>query len=89
MEIINQVSNSDRAIFSVHCHDGLGLAVANSLTAIKAGARQIECSLNGLGARKGNADLAQITTKIRDYADYILEFKTNLLAKASRLVTNF
>ncbi|MDJ0594724.1 MAG: 2-isopropylmalate synthase [Pleurocapsa sp. MO_226.B13] len=59
-EIGRQVSNIDRATISVHCHNDRNLAVDNSLAAVAAGATQIECSINGLGARKGNADLVEI-----------------------------
>ncbi len=52
--------NADRAIFSAHCHDDLGLAVANTLAAIGAGARQVECTINGIGERAGNASLEEI-----------------------------
>ena len=56
----NRVPNSDKAIFSVHCHNDLGLAVANSLAGVKGGARQIECTINGLGERAGNAALEEV-----------------------------
>ena len=55
--LLNTVPNADKAIFSVHCHNDLGLAVANSLSAIQRGARQVECTINGLGERAGNASL--------------------------------
>jgi 2-isopropylmalate synthase len=58
--VIERVSNSDRAIFSAHCHDDLGLAVANTIAAIGAGARQVECTINGIGERAGNASLEEI-----------------------------
>ena len=58
--IMNRVPNIDKVIFSVHCHDDLGMAVANSLAAIAAGARQIECTINGLGERAGNAALEEV-----------------------------
>jgi 2-isopropylmalate synthase len=63
------VSNIDRAVISVHCHDDLGLAVANSLAAIQAGARQIECTINGIGERAGNASLEEIVMALRVRAD--------------------
>ena len=62
--IITEVENIDRAILSVHCHDDRGMAVENSIAAIDAGVRQIECSLRGLGARKGNADLEEVAIAI-------------------------
>ncbi len=65
--IIGRVPNSDRAIFSAHCHDDLGLAVANTLAAISAGVRQVECTINGIGERAGNASLEEIVmvTRVR------------------------
>lgn len=62
--IITEVENIDRAILSVHCHNDRGMAVENSISAIDAGVRQIECSLRGLGARKGNADLEEVAIAI-------------------------
>jgi 2-isopropylmalate synthase len=59
-DIIGRVPNADRAIFSAHCHDDLGLAVANSMAAIAAGVRQVECTINGIGERAGNASLEEI-----------------------------
>ena len=61
----NQVPNIDLAVISVHCHNDLGLAVANSLAALSAGARQIECTINGLGERAGNAALEEIVMALR------------------------
>jgi 2-isopropylmalate synthase len=58
--ILERVPNADRAIFSAHCHDDLGLAVANTIAAIGAGARQVECTINGIGERAGNASLEEI-----------------------------
>ena len=63
--IMRRVPNSGRAIFSTHCHDDLGLAVANSLAAIQAGVRQIECTINGIGERAGNASLEEIVMALR------------------------
>ena len=60
IDIMTRVPNADRAIFSAHCHDDLGLAVANSLAAIGAGVRQVECTINGIGERAGNASLEEI-----------------------------
>jgi 2-isopropylmalate synthase len=59
-DVIGRVSNADRVIFSAHCHDDLGLAVANTLAAIAAGVRQVECTINGVGERAGNASLEEI-----------------------------
>ena len=64
-DIIGRVPNAARAIFSTHCHDDLGLAVANSLAAIQAGVRQVECTVNGIGERAGNASLEEIVMALR------------------------
>src|SRR3954468_21188960 len=64
-EVIRRVPNSDKAVFSAHCHDDLGLAVANSLAAIQGGVRQIECTINGIGERAGNAALEEIVMAMR------------------------
>jgi len=82
----------DRAIVSVHCHDDLGLAVANSLAAVKAGARQVECTINGIGERAGNAALEEVVTAIKTRHDR-LPFETNIhsekLFGTSQLLTRF
>ena len=62
--LIERVPNSDKAVFSVHCHNDLGMAVANSLAGIAGGARQIECTVNGIGERAGNAALEEIVMAI-------------------------
>ena len=64
-DIIRRVPNAARAIFSTHCHDDLGLAVANSLAAIQGGVRQVECTINGIGERAGNASLEEIVMALR------------------------
>ena len=64
-EIRRRVPNADRAIFSTHCHDDLGLAVANTLAAVQGGVRQIECTINGIGERAGNASLEEIVMALR------------------------
>jgi 2-isopropylmalate synthase len=83
--------NGDRAVISVHCHNDLGLAVANSLTAIKNGARQIECTVNGLGERAGNCSLEELVMAIRTRKDYFKGFSTGVNTKqiinSSRLVS--
>ena len=88
--IINRVPNIDKARISVHCHNDLGLAVSNSLSGILAGARQVECTINGLGERAGNAALEEIVMSIKTRND-ILPFYTNIvtenITKASRLVS--
>jgi 2-isopropylmalate synthase len=86
----NRVPNIDQAVISVHCHNDLGLAVANSLAAVDAGARQVECTINGLGERAGNAALEEIVMALRTRADampYRTGVKTELITKASRLVS--
>ena len=67
--LMNSVPNADKAIFSVHCHNDLGLAVANSLTAVQNGARHVECTINGLGERAGNASLEELVMAIRTRQD--------------------
>ncbi len=69
-ELIAKVPNSRKAIFSVHCHDDLGMSVANSLAGVKAGARQIEGTINGIGERAGNASLEEMVMAIRTRQDY-------------------
>jgi 2-isopropylmalate synthase len=88
--LFNRVPNIDQAIISVHCHNDLGLAVANSLAAVQKGARQVECTINGLGERAGNAALEEIVMAIRtrqDLLPYDTGIKTELIMKASRLVS--
>jgi 2-isopropylmalate synthase len=75
-----KVANSDRATFSAHCHNDLGLAVANSLAALEGGARQIECTINGIGERAGNAALEEIVMAIRTRGD-VLPYQTGIDAK--------
>ena len=86
----NRVPNIDKAVISVHCHNDLGLAVANSLAAVAAGARQVECTINGLGERAGNAALEEIVMGLRTRKD-ILPFETGVdttqIMRASRLVS--
>jgi 2-isopropylmalate synthase len=69
-QLLNRIPNADKAIFSVHCHNDLGLAVANSLAAVSQGARQVECTINGLGERAGNASLEEIVMAVRTRQDY-------------------
>ena len=75
--LINNIPNSDRAVFSVHCHNDLGLAVANSLSAVLRGARQVECTINGLGERAGNASLEEIVMTVHTRQD-VFPCKTGL-----------
>ncbi|MGH6995195.1 MAG: 2-isopropylmalate synthase, partial [Stellaceae bacterium] len=80
----------DKAVVSVHCHNDLGLAVANSLTAVRAGARQVECTINGLGERAGNAAMEEIVMALRtrhDVIPYTTGIKTECITRASRLVS--
>jgi 2-isopropylmalate synthase len=86
-----RVPNSDKAVFSVHCHNDLGLAVANSLSAVLNGARQVECTVNGLGERAGNASLEEIVMAVRTRQD-VFPCDTGLdatqIVPASRLVAS-
>jgi 2-isopropylmalate synthase len=88
--LLAQVPNIDRAVLSVHCQNDLGLATANSLAAVQAGARQVECTINGLGERAGNASLEEIVMAIRTRAD-IFPVETRIVTEeivpASRLVS--
>jgi 2-isopropylmalate synthase len=86
-----KVPNSDKAVFSVHCHNDLGLAVANSLSAVLNGARQVECTINGLGERAGNAALEEIVMAVRTRRDLFscdTRIDTTQIVPASRLVSN-
>ncbi|HVZ13633.1 MAG TPA: 2-isopropylmalate synthase, partial [Bauldia sp.] len=88
--IRERVPNADKAIFSVHCHDDLGLAVANSLAGVAGGARQVECTINGLGERAGNAALEEIVMAIRtrhDRLPYVTGVNPEMLTRASKLVS--
>ena len=89
-EVRERVPNSDKAIFSVHCHNDLGMAVANSLAGVRGGARQIECTINGIGERAGNAALEEVVMAISTRGD-VLPFytgiETPLLNRASKLVS--
>jgi 2-isopropylmalate synthase len=88
-EIRSRVPDADKAVFSTHCHDDLGLAVANSLAGLAGGARQIECTINGLGERAGNASLEEVVMAIRTRADalpYRTGIETPYLVQASKLV---
>jgi len=88
--IKNNVSNIDKAIISTHCHNDLGLAVANSLAAVQAGARQVECTINGIGERAGNAALEEIVMAIKtrnDFYNYTTDIDTTLISRISKLVS--
>jgi 2-isopropylmalate synthase len=88
--LIERVPNSDRAVFSVHCHNDLGLAVGNSLSAVLNGARQVECTINGLGERAGNAALEEVVMSVKTRQD-IFPCETGLdttqIVTCSRLVS--
>jgi 2-isopropylmalate synthase len=84
------VPNADRAVFSAHCHNDLGLAVANSLAAAKAGARQIECTINGIGERAGNAATEEIVMALRTRAEFFglhTDIDSQYLVPTSQLVS--
>ncbi len=89
--LLEKIPNSDKAIFSVHCHNDLGLAVANSLSAVLNGARQVECTINGLGERAGNASLEEIVMAVRTRQDVFscdTTLDTTQIVPASRLVSS-
>ena len=89
--LITQISNSDKAIFSCHCHNDLGFAVANSLAGVENGCRQIECTLNGIGERAGNASMEEFVMALRtrkDLLPYYTDIVTEEIYRASRLLTN-
>ena len=89
--ILENVPNADKAIFSAHCHNDLGLAVANSIAAVQGGARQIECTVNGIGERAGNAALEEIIMAFRTRAD-VMPYHTGIITKnilkTSKLVSS-
>ena len=90
-EVRSRVPNADKAVFSAHCHDDLGLAVANSLAAVQAGVRQIECTINGIGERAGNASLEELVMATRVRPDR-LPFETSVdsmeLFRTSQLLSS-
>ena len=95
LDIINRlrerVPNVDKAIISTHCHNDWGLAVANSLAGVQAGARQVECTINGLGERAGNAALEEIVMALNVRQDAMPQWtniETTMLARASKLVSS-
>lgn len=88
--LIENIPNSDKAVFSVHCHNDLGLAVANSLSAVMNGARQVECTINGLGERAGNAALEEIVMATRTRSDFFpceVGIDATQIVPCSRLVS--
>lgn len=89
--LIERIPNADQAVFSVHCHNDLGLAVANSLSAVINGARQVECTINGLGERAGNASLEEIVMAVRTRQDVFscdTTLDTTQIVPCSRLVSS-
>ncbi|HET7404300.1 MAG TPA: 2-isopropylmalate synthase, partial [Usitatibacter sp.] len=89
-QLLERVPNSDQAVWSTHCHNDLGMAVANSLAAVMAGARQVECTINGLGERAGNASLEEIVMAVRTRADIFkcaTRIDTTQIVPASKLVS--
>ncbi len=90
--IKNTVPNIDRAVISTHCHDDLGLAVANSLDAVHKGARQVECTINGIGERAGNASMEEIVMALRTRKDFYglhTDIRTQEFLRASHLVSKY
>ncbi len=88
--IFNNVPNIDKAVVSIHCHNDLGLAVANSLEAMRRGARQVECTINGIGERAGNASLEEIVMALKtrnDLFNLTTNIDTTQIYKTSRLVS--
>jgi 2-isopropylmalate synthase len=89
--LLAKISNRDKAIFSCHCHNDLGLAVANSLAAVENGCRQVECTVNGIGERAGNASLEETVMTLRTRKDFFplyTEIVTEEISRSSRLLTN-
>ena len=89
-QIINRVPNIDQAVISVHCHNDLGLAVSNSLAAVSKGAGQVECTINGIGERAGNASLEEMVMSLRtrrNFFDAETQIITEEIYKTSRLVS--
>ncbi len=90
-QLIERIPNSDKAIFSVHCHNDLGLAVGNSLAAVMNGARQVECTINGLGERAGNASLEEVVMTVRTRQDVFpcdTTLDTTQILTCSRLISS-
>ncbi|MDQ8022940.1 MAG: 2-isopropylmalate synthase [Moraxellaceae bacterium] len=88
--LIARVPNADKVVWSVHCHNDLGLAVANSLAAVMAGARQVECTVNGLGERAGNASMEEVVMAVRTRGDLFpvhTRIDTTQIVPASKLVS--
>ncbi len=91
-DLFDNVPNIHQAVISVHCHDDLGLSVANSLAGVRAGAGQVECTINGMGERAGNASLEEIVMTLRTRADQFdayTEVNTEEIVKTSKMVSSF
>jgi 2-isopropylmalate synthase len=89
--LVVRVPGAEKVVFSTHCHNDLGLAVANSLAGVLAGARQVECTINGIGERAGNAALEEIVMALKvrkDLMPFATGVKTEMIARASKLVSN-
>jgi len=91
-DIRNNVPNIEKAVLAIHCHDDLGLSTANSLSAVLAGARQVHCTVNGIGERAGNASLEEIVMALKTrkdvFGDYFTQINTKEIYRTSRLVSN-
>jgi len=91
-DIRNNVPNIEKTVIAIHCHDDLGLSTANSLSAILAGARQVHCTVNGIGERAGNASLEEIVMALKTrkdvFGDYFTQINTKEIYRTSRLVSN-
>ena len=91
-DIRNNVPNIDKAVIAIHCHDDLGLSTANSLSAVLAGARQVHCTINGIGERAGNASLEEVVMALKTrkdvFGDYYTQINTKEIFRTSRLVSN-
>ena len=88
--LMNEVYQADQVVFSVHCHNDLGMAVANSMAAVRAGARQIECTINGIGERAGNASLEELVMAIntrQQYYQYETGITTEQIFPSSKLLS--
>ena len=89
--LVTRVPGAEKVVFSTHCHNDLGLAVANSLAGVLAGARQVECTINGIGERAGNAALEEVVMALKvrkDRMPFATGVKTEMIARASKLVSN-
>ena len=90
--LIEHVPGADKVIFSTHCHDDLGMAVANSLASVKRGVRQIECTINGIGERAGNCSLEEVVMALRTRSEYFridTRIDATQILKTSRLVSSY